>query len=138
MSASSFDTGLPRGEGRLARRRVQRLARAVALVGQERRLVHEQLGSGRGLDDGCGRRRVARDHDLPSCARLRRGRPRLDDTTARERRRLSPRWSTPRSRPGGHAQPVRNLDVEAARSLVLDERVADRRDPVVTANASSR
>ena len=37
----------------------------------------------------------------------------------------SPRWSFPRSGPFGHAERVGRLDVEAARPLVLDERVAD-------------
>ena len=119
---------LLRGERSLARRRVRRLSRAGALVGEERRLVHEEVRTCRRLDDRRRRRRVAGDHDLPPCARLAEDVRRLDDATVGELDALAALQHAALAS-GGHAQPVGNLDVESARSLFLDERVADRARP---------
>ena len=121
---------LLRREGGLTRGRVRRLAREARSVREERRLVDEKISAYGRLDDRGGRRRIARDHDLPPCTRRRRGPPK-----ARRRDRLrvrcSRRVATRRLAPVGTPEPVRALDIEPARSLFLDERVADRRDSVL-------
>ncbi len=65
-----LDPGFARDQRRLARRRVIRLARPVALVGEERRLVDEEVGARGCLDDGRRGSGVACEHDRPAGTRL--------------------------------------------------------------------
>src|SRR3954451_4034036 len=62
------DVGLARDAGRLARRGVPGLERALALLLHERRLVDEDVGAVGGDADHLARRRVAREHDLAAGA----------------------------------------------------------------------
>jgi hypothetical protein len=59
----------PGDGGGSGRGRVQRLVGAVALLLGEGRLVHKDVGVARHLEHGRGRRRVAREDDLPARAR---------------------------------------------------------------------
>ena len=121
--------GIARELGRVERRRVHRLEGALPLVLQEGGLVDEQVRATCGFEDGLGRRRVAGDdHRAPGPRRPehlvgRDGRPvrERDGLAALERAAL---------RPERNAEPVGGLDVELPRAVVLDERVADRRDAV--------
>ena len=125
------DLGLARDLGCVGRGRVLRLARAVALVVAEGRLVDEQVGARarpRHARDGA---RVAGEDDRPPGPR----RPehlagvivaavrKRDGVAALERAAL---------RPGRDAERVGSHDVEAARPRMLDQRVADRRDACAT------
>ena len=106
------------------------LAGALALVGEERRLVHEEVGSCSGVDHGRRRRGVAREHDRPAGARL-------AEHIAGETTRPSASVTAlaalelPAFAAVGHAEARRLVDVETSGPLVLDHGVADRGDPMV-------
>ena len=122
--------GLPCDERGLAGGRVQRLPRALALVGEERRLVDEHVRAPGRLDDRGRGRRVPAEHELATGPRRAEHLLRRHDRTVGERHRLSA-LEPPALRPVRDAELVRDLHVEAARPLVLDERVAERRHAVV-------
>ena len=129
MSASSRDLGGPRDAGGLERRRVRRLARPLALVLAEGRLVDEHVGAARGLDH-----RSAGPLS-PAITTFRPGRAgtedlvRRDRPAVRERHRLAA-LERAALRARRYAERVGGLHVEAARPRVLDERVADGRHAV--------
>jgi hypothetical protein len=105
--------GLPRGA-------VQRQRGAVGLVVRERRLVDEHVGAMRRDDDGVGRRGVARDDDPAPGARL------AHDLLGRHAGDRLPPLQAPEVGARRHAQPLRQLGVEATRPRVLEQRVAER------------
>src|SRR5262249_20083985 len=80
-------------------------------------------------EHGPARAGVARDHELPARARRTEDGVRRDRPPVRERDRLAA-LEQPALRTGRDAERVRGRDVEAARAVVLDERVADGRDAV--------
>src|SRR4029453_6952264 len=124
-----LDLGGACDPGRLERRRVLRLPRALPLVLAERRLVDEDVGVPRGLDHRLGGTPVSGDPALaPGTSRaehLVRG----DRRTVRERDRLAALQGAP-LRAGGDTERVGRLDVETPGPRFLHERVADRGDAV--------
>ena len=124
------DAGELRHLGCLRGRRVHRLARAAALVLGERRLVDEDVGAVRCLDDVWRGRGVAGQREFPPRPSRTEHRVRGDDRAVGQRQRLA-RLEHPALPAGGHAERVGRGDVEAARPLVLDERVAERADTVL-------
>ena len=122
--------GLAGDERGLAGCGVPGLPRALALVGEERRLVHEEVRAGRGVDDRRRRRGVAGEDDLPARARLAENVGRRDDAPVGERHALAALEKSALTSVR-HAEPGRLVDVEPPGTLVLDEGVADRGDAVV-------
>ena len=111
---------LARDERGTARGRVLGLARAIGVVGDERRLVHEHVGAGRELDHGVARDRVAgQDHGAPGTCRadelLGRDGPAVGERhglASQERAALRAVW---------HAELGRERRVEDTGASVLDE-----------------
>ena len=114
------DAGLGGQLGGLARGRVAGLQRAVALLGGERRLVDEHVGAIGGHTHHVARRRVAREHELASVARLA-PRPARARTPLTDLAALQP----PEVRAGRNAELGRQLGVEAAGTVLLDQRVPE-------------
>ncbi len=75
-------------------------------------------------------RRIAGQDELPTGARRAEDVLGRHDGAALERNGLSP-LKHAALRPVRHAEPVSGADVEAARALGLDERIADGRNPVI-------
>ena len=122
--------GVARDLGGLARGRMHRLGGAVGLLVGEGRLVDEHVGA---LGEGAnrlGRRGVAGDDDAASGSRCTDDRVRGEDAAVGERDRLAALQRAALG-PVRDAERLGRLDVEAAGPLVLDERVADRRDAVL-------
>ena len=113
-------------------------AARVGLLGEERAVVDEQVGVDGGLEDRARRPGVAGEDDPPPAPSGRRARRRAARPLPSGSVTSSPRWSAPKSGPDGTPEPRRGLDVEAARALLLDERVADRRGAVVDLNRLDR
>ena len=105
------------------------LARPGALVGEKRRLVDEHVRTRRRLHHRRRGRRVPRQHDAaPTPGRaddLLGG----DDPAVVDRHGLAALQGAARG-PVRHPERFRGRDVEAARTLVLAKRVAQRPDPV--------
>ena len=80
---------LPRCLGSLERRRVRRLASALALFVEEGRLMHEHLCPTRGFDNRRRRGRVAAEDDLPALPWRAEHLVRRDDPPVRELHRLA-------------------------------------------------
>ena len=124
-----LDLRCPSDAGRLVRGRVLRLPRALALVFTERGLVDEDVRPASSLDHRLRRPAVARDHHLPARA------SRPEHLVGRDRLSIGERHGLASLEGAalgafGHAESVCRLHVEPSRPLVLDERVADRRDTV--------
>jgi hypothetical protein len=124
------DLGGTRDLRGVGRRRVRGLLGTRSLVFAEGRLVDEQVGRARGLEDRPRRGGVPRQHDLAARPRLAQHHVRRDDGTVGERHRVAPLQS-PALRPGRHAERIRRLDVEAPGARRLHERVADGGNAVV-------
>ena len=103
---------------------------ALALVLEERRLVDEQIGAGRRLDDRSRRRGVPGDHELPAGP----GGPSTSSgctiAAAGERDRLAAPAGRPLGAGGTPSASAASTSKRPGR-VVLDERIADRRDAVV-------
>ncbi len=122
--------GCERQLGRARCGGVQRLLGALPLLGRERRFVDEDVRVRRSLEHGACRPRVAREDDLSSGPRrsehllgIHRGAVgKLDRLAA-----LKPA----EERPFRDLEPLRRLEVEAARACLLDEHVPVRREAVL-------
>ncbi len=115
---------------RLGRGRMERLTGAFLLLGREGRLVHEQVGMVRRLDDARRGCRVAGEHDLSAGPPRPEHRVGRDHAPVGERQRLASLEDAPLP-PGWDADRIGGVHVEAPRPLVLDEGVADGGDAVV-------
>ena len=101
------------------------LDRAVALLLDEGGLVDQEVGVVRGDRQRRGRRRVAGDHQLAARA----GGP--HDLLGRDSVDALPALQAPEVGTGAHAQALGQRGVEAAGTLLLEQRVAQGRDPVL-------
>ncbi len=99
--------------------------------------MDEQVGVDGGLEDRARRPGVAREDDPPPAPRLAEHVGGPHDRAVGERHVL-PALERAEERARRDAEPRRSLDVEAARPLLLDERVADRRGAVVDLNRLDR
>ena len=106
------------------------LAGSVGLLGEEARLVHEQVGAVRGLDDGRRRCRIPGDDDAPAGTGLAENLGGAHRAAVRQLDIL-PSLQPAARRAGRDTELVRLRDVKAARPLRLDERVPERGDTVV-------
>ena len=119
-----LDAGLARDRGGLPRRRVTGLGGPLGLVVAEAAVV-DQDGRALGGRGRLGtRRRVPRQDDAAAA-------PRLAHHVGRTHRALAPldllaALQGPERRPRIDAEPPRGLGIEAARPILLDERVAER------------
>ena len=118
------DVRLVCGGSGVERGRVERLPRAVLLVFEKGRLVDEHVSVPHRLDHLRRGSRVAGDRDLAAAP----GGPEhllgRHNPVVRERHRVTVLQRAPFGA-GGNAERVRRGDVEPARALVLDQRVAD-------------
>ena len=117
-------------ESCFAGRRVERLAGPLSLVGQEGRLVDEQVRAGGRIHDRRRRSGVAGEHDLPPRSRRAEHLHRDDLRPVREGHRLAPLEETPLTSVGD-PECVRGVHVEAPGTLALHERIPDRGHAVV-------
>ena len=122
--------GFAGDEGGLAGCRVPGLARPLALLGKEGRLVDQEVCTGRRVDDRTRRRRIAREDDLPSGAWLAENVFRRDHPSVRERHALAP-LEEPALAPVRYPEAGCFVHVEPPRPLILDERIPDRGHAVI-------
>src|SRR5919199_2695287 len=120
----------PRDLCRPGRTGVERLVGAGLLLGGKGRLVDEEIGLARGLEDFAARSRIAGEDDLSP--RPRRAEHLLwrDRAALRKGNGLAG-LEAAEERPSRDAQAACPVEVEAARARVLDEAVAVRRDAVL-------
>src|SRR5439155_20942228 len=115
--------------GGLAGGRVRGLVRALPLVLEEGRFVDQQVGPACGFENGRRDGGIPGDNDRPAGARVTEDLIRSDDATV-YKRQCRAALEHPALGPRRYAERVGRGDVEASRSVVLDQRVADRRDAV--------
>jgi hypothetical protein len=110
--------------------RVQRLVGSLLFLRGEGRFVDEQVGRVRRCEDHACRPGVPGQHDLPPRPRRAEDLGGLDLAAVRRRDGLA-RLEAAEERSFRHAERPRRLDVEAARSISLDEPIPVRVHPVL-------